>query len=97
MNVISKSGSNGLHGAGWEFVRNNFFDARDFFASPTAAQPPYHLNQFGGTLGGPLWIPKIYNGRNRTFFFAEYEGVRQSNLNSALAAKAAALCGIPKL
>jgi hypothetical protein len=84
LNVISKTGSNNLHGSGWEFVRNNFFDARDFFASPTAAQPPYHLNQFGASLGGPVWIPKLYNGRNRTFFFAEYEGVRQSNLASAL-------------
>ena len=84
LNVISKSGSNGVHGAGWEFVRNNFFDARDFFASPTAPQPPYHANQFGAEVGGPVFIPKLYNGRNRTFFLVEYEGVRQSNLQSTL-------------
>src|SRR5579872_835693 len=86
LNVITKSGSNELHGTGWEFVRNNFFDARDFFAPPAAAQPPYRQNQFGGELGGPVYIPKLYNGRNKTFFLAEYEGVRQSQIQSSLAA-----------
>ncbi|HLJ14260.1 MAG TPA: TonB-dependent receptor [Bryobacteraceae bacterium] len=86
LNVITKSGTNDLHGTGWEFVRNNFFDARDFFAPPAAKQPPYHQNQFGGELGGPVLIPKLYDGRNRTFFLVEYEGVRQSQIQSSLAA-----------
>jgi carboxypeptidase family protein len=86
LNVITKSGSNQLHGTGWEFVRNNFFDARDFFAPPAASQPFYHQNQFGGELSGPVIIPRLYNGRNKTFFLAEYEGVRQNQVQPSLAA-----------
>jgi hypothetical protein len=86
LNVITKSGTNVPHGAAWEFVRNNSFDARDFFASPAAAKPPYHQNQFGGELGGPVFIPKLYDGRNRTFFLMEYEGVRQNQIGATQAA-----------
>ena len=78
LNVISKNGTNELHGAAWEFLRNNVLDARNFFASPTIPKPPFRQNQFGGRLDGPFIIPKVYNGRNRTFFMVNYEGQRQT-------------------
>ena len=78
VSAVTKSGTNALHGDLWEFVRNNVFDANNFFsnASRTPRQP-FKQNQFGFTVGGPIIIPKLYNGRNRTFFFADYEGVRR--------------------
>ncbi len=74
VNVATKSGTNALHGDAYEFLRNNKFDARDFF-SPLVS--PFKQNQFGATIGGPVIIPKLYDGRNRTFFFGSYEGFRQ--------------------
>jgi hypothetical protein len=74
VNVATKSGTNAYHGAVWEYIRNNAFDARPRFAALSA----YHLNQFGGVLGGPLSIPKLYDGRNKTFIFLSYEGTRYS-------------------
>ncbi|GGA67255.1 hypothetical protein GCM10011507_18480 [Edaphobacter acidisoli] len=77
INVVTKSGTNSLHGAAWEFVRNNIFDARDSFADEYSAGPsPFRQNQFGVTVGGPVFLPKIYDGHNRTFFFFGYEGWR---------------------
>ena len=70
---VSKSGTNDFHGVGYEFLRNDDFDARGFFA-PTRSI--YKQNDFGATFGGPVWIPKIYNGRNKTFFYLAYEGFR---------------------
>ncbi len=73
INVVTKSGTNQLHGSAWEFLRNNDLDARNtFYTSVT----PYRQNQFGVAVGGPVWFPKIYNGRNKTFFFGAYEGTR---------------------
>lgn len=69
----SKSGTNDLHGAAYEFLRNDDLDARGFFAP---ARSVYKQNDFGATLGGPIWLPKIYHGRNHTFFFLSYEGFR---------------------
>jgi hypothetical protein len=73
VSFVSKSGTNDLHGDAYEFLRNQHLDARGFFA-PTRAV--YKQNDFGVTLGGPVYLPKIYNGRNRTFFFFSYEGFR---------------------
>ncbi len=73
MTFSSKSGTNQLHGAAYDFLRNDHLDARGFFA-PTRSV--YKQNDFGATLGGPVYIPKLYNGRNRTFFFISYEGFR---------------------
>ncbi|TAM84193.1 MAG: TonB-dependent receptor [Acidobacteria bacterium] len=79
--VITKSGTNGLHGSVFEFVRNSAFDARNFFDRENAKDPrripPFARNEFGFTMGGPIVIPGTYNGRNRTFFFGEYQGFRQ--------------------
>jgi hypothetical protein len=68
VNVVSKSGSNTFHGGSFEFVRNGTFDARSPFDPSTL--PPFRMNQFGANLGGPVV-------KNRTFFFANYEGLRQ--------------------
>jgi hypothetical protein len=62
-----------LHGVAYEFLRNDALDARGFFA-PTRSI--YKQHDFGATLGGPVFIPKLYHGRNRTFFFLSYEGFR---------------------
>lgn len=77
INMITKSGTNDLHGAVVEFVRNNIFDARPYFLPSTSVHPPLRQNQFGFELDGPIMIPKLYNGRNKTFFMGSYEGLRQ--------------------
>ena len=69
INVVSRSGSNDVHGSLFEFLRNDVFDAKNFFDARAAAIPPFRQNQFGGSLGGPL-------RRNRTFFFLSFEGQR---------------------
>jgi hypothetical protein len=77
INVAIKSGTNGLHGSGWEFVRNDKFDARDSFAEASLSSPaPFRQNQFGASVGGPVVLPKVYNGKNKTWFFFGYEGWR---------------------
>jgi Carboxypeptidase regulatory-like domain len=80
-NVISKSGSNQVHGSLFEFVRNAAFDARNFFdhksAVDTRRLPPFARNEFGVTNGGPVFLPRIYDGRGKTYYFAEYQGFRQ--------------------
>src|SRR5882724_8350415 len=68
INVVSKSGGNTLHGSAWEFLRNDFFDARNPFADAARPGPtPFRQNMFGATVGGPVWIPKVYNGKDRTW------------------------------
>ncbi len=80
VNMVTKSGTNTYHGSGWEYLRNQALDARnpftDFNAAGNPAQIPFHQNEYGGTFGGPVRIPKLYNGKDRTFFFAAYEGWR---------------------
>jgi hypothetical protein len=78
VNVVTKTGTNSLHGAAWEYLRNTVFDARNYFLPVGQAKPAYHQNQFGGSVGGPVLIPKLYNGRNKTFFFGAYQGFRYS-------------------
>ncbi len=76
INVIYKSGSNQLHGTAYEFLRNSAMDAKNFFDSPLNPIPPFKLNQFGVNAGGPVVLPRIFNGKDRLFFFADYEGKR---------------------
>jgi hypothetical protein len=71
--TVSKSGTNEFHGGAFENVQNTAFDAADFFSNEVT---PVKLNDFGIYLGGPILIPKIYNGRNRTFFFGDFEALR---------------------
>jgi hypothetical protein len=73
ISFVTKSGTNSFHGSAYEFFRNNALDARGFFA---ATAPVLKQNNFAGTIGGPVVIPKIYNGKDKTFFFVNYEGFR---------------------
>ncbi len=76
-NVVTRSGSNDLHFTLYEFFRNEKLNANDWFANRSGRQrPPFKFNQFGGTIGGPVRIPKVYDGRNKTFFFFNSETVR---------------------
>jgi carboxypeptidase family protein len=73
MMFVAKSGTNQFHGSAYEFLRNNNFDANDWFSNRAGkARQIYKQNDFGGTIGGPVWIPKVYNGKNKTFFFFSY-------------------------
>jgi len=80
-NVISKSGVNQIHGSIFEFLRNASLDARNYFdyRDPTGKHriPPFVRNEFGFANGGPVVIPGLYDGRNRTFYYGEYQGFRQ--------------------
>jgi hypothetical protein len=75
INVNLRSGTNRVHGSAFEFLRNQVLDARNFF-NTTGVRPAVKQNQFGVTLGGPVYLPKIYNGKDRTFIFGDYEGTR---------------------
>jgi hypothetical protein len=82
VDVISKSGTNRLHGSAFEFLRNSAMDARSFFNTKGTPFPPFRFNQFGFSLGGPVILPKLYDGRNKTFFFVDYEGYRRNIVSS---------------
>lgn len=78
INMIYKSGANQVHGTAFELLRNSAVDANSFFNNKNGIPlSSFKRNQFGFTIGGPIVIPKLYNGHNKTFFFADYEGLRQ--------------------
>jgi hypothetical protein len=78
INVTTKSGTTEFHGSAFEFLRNNVLNADDYFSKGKGkATPAFKMNQFGGTLGGPVVIPYIYHGKNKTFFFFDYQGTRR--------------------
>ena len=77
VDVVSKSGSRTFHGSGFEFFRNEAFDARNFFDAPSLSRPIFRQNQYGGSLGGPIPV-------SSTFFFASYEGLRGQLAKSSL-------------
>src|SRR6185295_4646436 len=74
-----KSGTNSLHGSAFEYLRNQALDARNFF-SPAVALDNQH--EFGFEIGGPVVIPHLYDGHNRTFFYMYYDGYRFTNTNT---------------
>jgi hypothetical protein len=75
--LATRSGTNKIHGSLFDYLRNNFFDANDWFNDYYGKTiPPLRQNDFGGTAGGPLRLAKLYNGTSRTFFFVSYEGLR---------------------
>lgn len=77
ISIVTRSGTNQLHGSLFDFFRNNVLDARDWFANQQSLPTPQlRQNDFGGVLGGPVILPHVYDGRNRTFFFFSYEGLR---------------------
>ncbi len=94
INLVTRSGTNTLHGTLFEFNRNNALQARNFFDRNPAFRtsdgrfkaPPFNQNQFGLTLGGPVVVPKWYNGKDKTFFFVNYEGQRLRRGNTTLTA-----------
>lgn len=86
VDLATRSGSNNYHGSVFEFLRNDKLDANDFFRNASgASKPSFRMNNFGAVFGGPVHIPKLYNGRDRTFFFLNYEGLRRSRGGSGLA------------
>jgi hypothetical protein len=95
INAITQSGTDSFHGSAYEFIRNSAVDAKNYFDLHNAPIPPFKRNQFGGTVSGPII-------KKRTFFFADYEGIRQSlgvtSLNTvpSPAARAGLLCSIPQ-
>ena len=77
MIFATKSGTNQFHGTAYEFLRNNDLDANNFFNNRAGLPiPTYKQSDFGASVGGPVWIPKLYHGKNKTFFFVAYEGFR---------------------
>jgi hypothetical protein len=79
LNATIKSGTNELHGAAWEFFRNDKLDAANFFENQgNIPKGELRQNQFGVTAGGPVVIPHVFNGRNKVFFFGDYEGFRRA-------------------
>ena len=78
VNAITKSGSHDFHGTGFEFARNSILDANNFFNNKNGLRrPDFQRNQFGFTAGGPLFLPDLYQQRDKTFIFGAYEGLRQ--------------------
>jgi hypothetical protein len=77
VNVVTKSGTNELHGNVFEFLRNEVLNARPFFGTE---RDKLKRSQFGGTIGGPVLLPGIYNGKDRSFFFFGYQGTRIRNV-----------------
>ena len=85
VNMVTKSGTRDLHGSLYEFLRNDKLDANDFFANrERRGKVPYRQNQYGVSLGGPVVLPKVHNGRERTFWFFNWEGFRSRRGSTAL-------------
>jgi hypothetical protein len=77
VNLIYKSGTNSFHGSAFDSLRNSDLDSNTYFANLKGVPlPSFKRNQFGGSLGGPLSIPKLYHGQDKTFFFVAYAGAR---------------------
>jgi hypothetical protein len=82
--LVTRSGTNFYHGGVFDYLRNNFFDANDWFNDHFhAPTPALRQNDFGGTFGGAVRIPRLYDGRDRTFFFVSYEGLRLTQPTAA--------------
>ena len=81
-NIVTRSGASGFHGSFFEFLRNSALDARNYFDHATPVYPgripPFRRNEFGFTNGGTVIVPHVYDGRGRTFYFAQYQGFRQA-------------------
>src|SRR5207253_1888115 len=82
VSAVTASGTNNFHGALYEFLRNNKFNARNFFDG--AAVPPFRFNQYGLSLGGPVYLPK-YSGKDKTFFFVNWESQRFRQSSTTIA------------
>jgi hypothetical protein len=82
---LTRSGTDFFHWSAFDYLRNGFFDANDWFNKHYGEPAPaLRQNDFGGTVDGPVWIPGLYNGKERTFFFASYEGLRLTQPTAAV-------------
>lgn len=80
MNIVIKTGTNDLHGSFYEYFRNSALDANLFFPRGAGDElSPFSVNTFGASIDGPIYLPGLYNGRNHSFFFFNYEGLREGN------------------
>jgi len=84
INVTYRSGGNQFHGVVYEFLRNSAFDAKNYFDQHSQPIPPFHMNQFGANLSGPVILPHLFNGRDKLFFFVDYEGKRQAQSQTSV-------------
>ena len=85
VNMVVKSGTRDLHGSMYEYFRNNVLDANDFFANRQGSgKVPFRQNQYGLSFGGPVYIPKLYTGRDKTFWFVNWEGYRRRRGTTAI-------------
>jgi hypothetical protein len=78
INSDTRSGTNSLHGTAYDYIQNDYFNAKPWLAAKTARVAKMRFNQFGGVVSGPVVIPHLYNGRDKTFFMGSYEGLRQN-------------------
>jgi hypothetical protein len=85
VNVDTKSGTNTIHGTAYDYIQNDFFNAKNWTTLSTARTPVLRFNQFGGELAGPIVIPHLFNGRDKAFFMGSYEGLRQINQTTSQA------------
>jgi hypothetical protein len=77
INVTTRGGTNQFHGTVYDYLRNNFLNANDFFSNRSGLKKAeFHQDDYGGSIGGPLSLPKLYKGKDRTFFFFNYEGTQ---------------------
>jgi hypothetical protein len=84
VDVVTKSGTNALHGSAYEYFRNDYLDAAGYLNDQTnTKKAAYRYNDFGFSLGGPVWIPKVYNGHDKTFFFISENWLREVTYSSA--------------
>ena len=94
VNVVTRSGTNKFHGSGFEFIRNNLVDATNFYTNPCTAtssigscgKDTLHQDQFGFTVGGPVWLGHLYNGKDKLFFFSGFQYTRAKSTNAASSA-----------
>jgi len=85
INVLTKSGTNQYHGTAFEFLRNDKLDATSYaFTSLRPVKDPFKWNQYGFTLAGPVWLPKIYKGKDKLFFMGNYESFRKRGSTTGL-------------
>jgi hypothetical protein len=79
INMVTKTGGNKFHGTAYDYIQNDMFNSYTFGATPGSRKSQVRYNLFGGVVSGPVIIPFLYNGRDKTFFTGSYEGLRQSN------------------
>jgi Carboxypeptidase regulatory-like domain len=84
INLVTKSGTNDIHGSVYDYVENTVFNAKPFLLTPASKKPVLNYNQYGFAVGGPVYIPKLYNGRDRTFFFGSYEKLKQIGQSTSI-------------